>query len=125
MATNNADFKASPVCIAGTTCLGFGVTFTGVLAAKEAFHSNHKNDAASEPTLGGIGSGKGGPNQPCDTGWFTRKCLGGLQCDSSVRCVPYRKEGEDCDSGNFDCAGILTCCHGTCLAGHYVYGCPN
>ena len=46
----NADFKASPVCIAGTTCLGFGVTFTGVLAAQEAFHSNHKNDAASDAT---------------------------------------------------------------------------
>jgi hypothetical protein len=48
--TTNADFKASPVCIAGTTCLGVGVTFTGVLAAQEAFHSNHKNDAASDAT---------------------------------------------------------------------------
>ena len=50
LVTTNADFKASPVCIAGTTCLGVGVTFTGVLAAQGASHSDHKNDAASDVT---------------------------------------------------------------------------
>lgn len=50
LVATDADFKTSPVCVAGTTCVGFGVTFTGILAAQEAFHSNHKNDATSDAT---------------------------------------------------------------------------
>ena len=106
LVTASADFKASPVCIAGTTCLGFGV-----LAAQEAFHSNHENDAASdatkkadappEPTFGAGSTGAWGS---CDS--FFSWCGSGLTCTSNRKCSPNASPGESCgdSAGGVDCA---------------------
>ena len=97
LVATNADFKASPVCIAGTTCVGFGVTLTGVLAAQEAFHSNHEvpksaSDSKGGPELGSmfdddlqVGDKCGGLRRLDSDGVHRRlACAKGLSCTSSA-----------------------------------------
>ena len=99
LVATNADFKASPVCIAGTTCVGFGVTLTGVLAAKEAFHSNHEvpksaSDSKGGPELGSffdddlqVGDSCGGLRRLDSDGVHRRlACAKGLSCTKFGTC---------------------------------------
>ena len=123
LVATNADFKASPVCIAGTTCVGFGVTFTGVLAAQEAFHSNHEvpksaSDSKGGPELGSFFDDDLQVGESCglrrlDSDGVHRRldCAKGLSCISRAICAEDVGEGGACgdSAGGVDCKSDLWC----------------
>lgn len=123
LVATNADFKASPVCIAGTTCVGFGVTLTGVLAAQEAFHSNHKvpksaSDSKGGPELGAfwdddlkVGASCGGVRRLDSDGVHRRlACATGSSCTHG-KCAENVGEGGACgdSANNVNCGSDLWC----------------
>jgi len=123
LVATNADFKASPVCIAGTTCVGFGVTFTGWLAAQEAFHSNHEvpksaSDSKGGPELGSFFDDDLQVGESCglrrlDSDGVHRRldCAKGLSCISRAICAEDVGEGGACgdSAGGVDCKSDLWC----------------
>lgn len=123
LVATNADFKASPVCIAGTTCVGFGVTLTGVLAAQEAFHSNHEvpksaSDSKGGPELGSFFDDDLQVGESCglrrlDSDGVHRRldCAKGLSCISRAICAEDVGEGGACgdSAGGVDCKSDLWC----------------
>ena len=129
LVATNADFKASPVCIAGTTCVGFGVTLTGVLAAQEAFHSNHEvpksaSDSKGGPELGSffdddlqVGDSCGGLRRLDSDGVHRRlACAKGLSCTSTAAPTEIPECPTACSSTVQDNQGE-TCCQSKGQAG--------